>query len=120
MVVIDKIKNFFSNKLEYTSEEKQVKEVIEKMVANENTKYRLSPLSQEILLKNNNDYYIVINNQRIRICNHTFMLNETYRLSFLEEMKELVFNKMEKDRNLAISEIFENRKNLLNNIIEKL
>lgn len=118
--MIDWINKLFSNKLEYTSEEKQVKEVIEKMIANDNTKYRLSPISQDILLKNNNDYYIVINNERVRICNHNFMLNETYRLSFLEEMKELVFNKMQQDRNKALEEIFENRKNLLNNIIEKL
>lgn len=121
MISIKRIKDFLSNKLEYNSEELLVKEVIEKMMEHPDTKYRVSPLSQCVLLKNTkNDYYILIDDLRVRICNHSFMVDNSFRLSFIDDMKDMLYNKIENDRQQAITEIFQNRTNLLSKIIENL
>ena len=121
MKIVSKIKAFLSNKLQYNKEELLVKQIIEKMMSHPDTKFRFSPLSQDLLLKNTkNDYYILISNVRIKICNHSFIVDETYRLSFIEDMRKILYDKIERDRNESISEIFENRTNLLSNIINNL
>lgn len=113
-------KNWF-NKLQYSEDELLVKEVIEKMINNADTRYRLSPLSQDLLLKNPKaKYYLLLSGNKIKISNHDFVLNNTYRASFAEEMKDLIFERMEQERKSAISEIFQNELNLLTRIKDSL
>lgn len=113
-------KNWF-NKISYTEEELLLKEVIQKMIVNPDTRFRLSPLTQDLLIKNPKaQYYLLISGNKIKICNHEFVLNNTYRVSFAEEMRDMAFGQMEKERSQAISEIFQNELNLLTRIKENL
>jgi len=113
--------NLLSPQIKLTEEEQQTKRVIEQFLLNDNTKYRLSPISNHILLKHKEQqFYLLIHGNFIKITNENHSLTAQYRLSFIEEMRRIIYEKIEMDREAAIAEIFENEKVLMENIIEKL
>lgn len=119
--MIEKLKNFFNRELMLTDDEKVVKEVVEKMLAHKDTKFQIAPMSQDIILLNRpKEYYIFVNSAKIKISNHKFCLEKSFRVSFLEDIKRLIFDKMEKDRQDLIKELFANEINLLQGISENL
>lgn len=116
-----KLFNFLNPPLKLTSQEQQIKTVTEKMINHPDSKFRLAPQSQDIVVKNKTfDYYLLVRQNKISVSNHTFLTDHQYRLSFVEYIREMIYKKMEADRQAAIEEIFENERNLLNTIIEKL
>ena len=119
--MIQFLKNLINPPLKLTEDEARVKTVIEKMLNDSDTKFRISPLTQSILLKQKErGFYLLIDGNQIKICNHAFALHSQYRLNFVELMKELVFEKVESDRQLAIKEIFNNQQSLLEGMIKTL
>jgi len=113
--------NVFNPPLKLTEDESRVKTVIEKLLQNPDTKFRIAPRTHAVLLKQKETgFYLAIDGNQIKICNHNFALHTQYRLSFVELMRELVFDKIEYDRQNAMSEIFDNQQNLLENIIKTL
>jgi len=115
------IQNLFNPPLKLTEDEARVKTVIEKLLANNDTKFRFAPLTNSILLKQKEkEYYLLIDGSHIKISNHTFSLDKQFRLNFIENMKTLIFTRMESDRIGAINEIFKNERNLLDGMINSL
>ena len=111
----------FSPPLKLTEQEQQIKTVVEKLIHHQESKFRLAPESQDIVVKNKEfDYFLLLRQNRISISNHSFLTDHQYRLTFVDYIREIIYKKMEHDRQVAINEIFENERNLLNTIIEKL
>jgi len=119
MKIIQKIKALFNPPL--TEDEEKVKQVIELMLANPDTKFRISPLTNSVLLKQKEaEFFILIEGSKIRISNHAFSFHSDYRLSFIELIRGSVYSKIESDRQEAIKEIFKNEQGLLDVMINKL
>ena len=115
------IRNLINPPLKLTEDEARVKTVIESMLQHPDTKFRLSPLTGSILLKQKEaGFYLLIEGSNIKICNHAFALHSNYRLNFVEEMKSTVYKKVEADRQEAITEIFNNQQSLLDGMIKTL
>ena len=115
------IQNLFNPPLKLTEDETRVKTVIEKLLANNDTKFRFAPFSNSILLKQKEkEYALLIEGSHIKISNDSFSLDKQFRLNFIEEMKILIFTRMESDRLAAINEIFKNDRSLLDGMIKNL
>jgi len=115
------LQKIFNPALKLTEDEQKVKQVIELMLANPETKYAIAPLTSSILLEQKETgYYVLIEGAVIKICNHQFALHSQYRLNFVEQLKEIIYAKVEADRQEAITEIFNNQQKLLDEIINNL
>jgi len=111
----------FNPPLKLTEDESRVKEVIEKLLQNPDTKFRISPLTNSVLLKHKETgYYLLIEGNHIKICNHSFTIHSQFRLSFVEMLRKNIDTKIEQDRQEAIAEIFTNQNNVLDEVIKNL
>lgn len=121
MTLIQKIITKFKAKVVYTESEILVKTLVEKLLDNSDTKYRVAPLSGDVVLQESTvGYQVVITGNRICWHDGSSTIDRSFPLTFAEEIKSMVFDKIEKDRQEATAEIFDSEKNILNNMITKL
>lgn len=119
--MIQFFKNLINRPLKLNGEEKLVYDIVNNLIEHKATRYKLAPITTDILIKNpEKDYYLVLSGSRILVANHSFMLNESYRLSFVEEIRKIIFKRMEEERQQSINEIFENKMSLLTAIKKNL
>lgn len=102
---------------EQLEEEKQVTSIVTGLINRNDVERLISPNSGEIFLIDKvNEYYVVIEFDKIIIANHRFSTPIKLGLTFTDGIREIVKDKIEKERQALKKTLFENRLDLLKRI----
>lgn len=119
--MIKKIKQLFSPELRLKDDEKSIYKLVVKLLSHEDSRFKHAPLSFDILIVNQTKgYSLLVNNSKIKITNHVFSLEKSFRVSFIELVKEKLYEKMEAEKQAEIKEIFSRDEALINGMLNNL
>lgn len=104
-----------------TENQKLIKSVLIKIVSNPESTVLISPLSNIVYIQTkNDDYTIVLAENKIKITNHKMFIEMHVDNKFSEELFEIVYHYVEKFRLEMDKEIFKNEVDGLNYMLNKL
>lgn len=113
--------SLFKSKVVLTEEEEKVRQVVEKMLENEETLIEIDPSNMSFLLSNEKfGFYVDIDSNGIKISNHTFARDIRLESKKIDLLKDMATKEASKRRGEKKVIIFKNGIDLLNNIITKL
>lgn len=102
-------------------EQKLLHEIVGKMCARQDSKFLMTPGDSRYYIENRqNQYFIVLSSEAIKITNHKFYLVRQFQYTQLEPLIEKVRRRIESDRQKIEKEMFINELDLLKNISHSL
>ena len=113
-----KFRNKFID-IQYTEVEKNIKILLLKLMNDPNCNILFVPLSDHIYL-NNETVKILLHKQKIKIVNHTYYYEISIENRFAIEMMQLIKNKADRDRLKLENQIFLDKNELLQRLIDSL
>lgn len=115
------LKQIFNPDLKLTDEEKLIYRLVIKLINHPESRFKHAPLSQDILICNpQKEYSLLINNSRIKVVTPRDSSDNSFRASFLELVKEKLYDKMEQEKQVEIKEIFSRNEGVINAMIKNL
>jgi hypothetical protein len=98
-------------------DEKYIFFLILKILKKENTKILIRPISDIIHIQSEDEsYYFIIGPNKIKFTNHQYLIDINIRESFFKKIKNIIYNKIEKDRENIENKIFSSKINVLQHI----
>jgi hypothetical protein len=98
-------------------EEKSIYLLINKLIKKEKTDILIRPLSDIIHLQSEDKkYYFVIGPGKVKFTNHNYILDTHISDKFFMKIKNMIFSKIEKDRQDIEDRIFSSRLKILSKI----
>ncbi len=100
-------------------EQKLLHEIVTKMCSKPDSKFLMSPgasSSRYYIENKNHEYFIVLDDEAIKITNHNFYLVRHFHVEQMKPLIEKVRRRIESDRVKMEKEMFKNELDLLRNI----
>ncbi len=111
----------FKKKYAPTEDEQAVFEIVEKFLANADTRVEVNPDDMSyILINDSKHFYLAIDSIGINITNTTYFSRASYSANFLDLCKSAIKKKTVEDRKKKKQEIFQKELSVLKNIKEAL
>lgn len=113
------MKNLFNSKFELTEEEKQLEEVIVKLLSLDSTRKSLKVSASDTIcvLKNLDKHFtVLVDNVGITIQNTTFSTRHRLRDKVSSKFKDLIVDAVNSETEAIISDMMQKEYNLLTNI----
>lgn len=102
-------------------EAKLTLEIVKKLLDRPDVERIISPNSDEyFLIDRVNEYCVIIGDDKIILANHKFSTNVELGLSFTEEVKKIVRDRLEIERQALKETLFENKVDLLKRIRDSI
>lgn len=104
-------------------EQKLLHEIVTKMCTKQDSKFLMSPgvnSSRYYIENKNHEYFIVLDDEAIKITNHSFYLVRHFHSEQMKPLIEKVRRRIESDRIKMEKEMFKNELDLLRNISSSL
>tara|TARA_R110000796_G_scaffold190518_1_gene307268 strand:- start:521 stop:868 length:348 start_codon:yes stop_codon:yes gene_type:complete len=111
----------YKKSVEIIEEEEIVKGIIDKLLNRDDVERLISPNSDEyFLIDSKNEYCVVISQDKFIIANHEFSVPVELGMTFNENIKKIVRNKIEAERQILKKTLLQNKTNLLKKISENI
>jgi hypothetical protein len=108
-------------KYKLTEKEQYIKNIIEKLLEHPNTTKLMDPITLHYYLDNRTlGYFVLVNDELIKITNHKFYYTENFSSLFGRELEKVIGIAISRDRKRVEEEMFKNESNLLGNIMDKI
>lgn len=123
--LIYKFRKFFRIKhysiTSMNEEEKYIFFLILKMIKKEGTKILIRPISDVIHIQSEDEtYYFVIGPNKIKFTKNKYLVDIVICEEFFNKIKDLIFNKIEKERQIIEDKIFVSKLKILHEISKDL
>lgn len=112
------LKNKTKNTPSLTEREYLTKRVIIKLLSNPKTHYLMTPSGRYYLQTEDKKYTLILQNNFIKLTNHTYSFEFTISSYLSDELIALVERTIEKTRSKMETELFENEINILKQILK--
>lgn len=100
-------------------EEKKIKELVEGMLNTDGVDKLISPNSDEyLLIDTSNEMVLCLEHTYVKVMNHKYLLSIKTRLRFTEDLKKLVKDKLELERQILKKSLFKNEIDLISKLAE--
>lgn len=105
------VKKFFKPEIKMTEDEQLTFDVIEKLINDPDTKFEHAPLSNDLILKNKpKGVFMLVNpgSGRIKLKDEATKSNieKPFRLAFMEYIRDVLYKKLEENRQNNIRDFF--------------
>lgn len=105
------------NKKPLTEDEQKMKDLVDRIISAEKTKFQHSPINHEIIVLNREkQIFLLIEDDGITVSNHDFTYKRQFRLNFISQIKSIVNQRIEQERQELKKELFKNEMQLLDKI----
>ncbi len=112
------LKNKVKNNPPLTEREYLTKRVIIRFLSNPKTHYLMTPSGRYYLQTEDKKYTLILQNNFIKLTNHTYSFEFTISSYLSDELIALVERTIEKTRSKMETELFENEINILKQILK--
>ena len=112
------LKNKVKNNPPLTEREYLTKRVIIRLLSNPKTHYLMTPSGRYYLQTEDKKYTLILQNNFIKLTNHTYSFEFTISSYLSDELIALVERTIEKTRSKMETELFENEINILKQILK--
>lgn len=102
-------------------EEKYIFFMILKLLKKEGTKILIRPISDVIHIQSEDEsYYFIVGPGKIKFTNHKYLIDIVISEDFFNKTRDIIFNKIERERKAIEDKIFISKLKILNDITKDL